>query len=191
MTRPSSWSLRRAVRTLHAGGIVAYPTEAVYGLGCDPFNEQAARRLLAIKGRAMDKGLILIAANFDQLRALLLPLPEERMAPVLASWPGPSTWVLPAAACVPAWLSGGGDGLAVRVTAHPLAARLCELFGAALISTSANPSGRPPARTALGVRRALGARVDFVLTGATGGGAAPSEIRDARSGRLLRAGGRA
>lgn len=183
------WGLRRAVRTLRAGGVVAYPTEAVYGLGCDPFNGQAAGRVLAIKGRAIDKGLILIAANFDQLKPLLLPQSEAIMAPVLASWPGPCTWVLPAARHVPVWLTGASDGIAVRVTAHPLAARLCQLFGGALVSTSANVSGRPPARSALAARRALGKRVDYVLTGATGGDPLPSAIRDGRSGRLLRAGG--
>lgn len=187
MTMPS-WSLRRALGSLRAGGIVAYPTEAVYGLGCDPFNEQAVLRLLSIKGRAMHKGLILIAAHVDQLRPLLWTRDDALLAPALASWPGPSTWVLPAAACVPAWISGGHDGLAVRVTAHPLAAKLCTLFGAPLVSTSANASGRRPARTALGVRRALGARVDYVLNGAIGGDAAPSAIRDARNGRVVRAG---
>lgn len=168
---------------------MAYPTEAVYGLGCDPFHEQAVLRLLAIKGRAMDKGLILIAADHDQLAPLLLPQSPETMAPVLASWPGPSTWILPAAAGVPAWLTGDSDGIAVRVTAHPLAARLCADFGGPLVSTSANASGRPAARSALGVRRALGDRVDYLLTGDTGGGLRPTEIRDARDGRLLRAGG--
>jgi L-threonylcarbamoyladenylate synthase len=177
------------VRTLRAGGVVAYPTEAVYGLGCDPFNEQAALRLLAVKGRSPDKGLILIASTFEQLEPLLLPQSEETMAPVLATWPGPITWILPARPRVPAWLTGANDGLAVRVTAHPVAARLCAGFGAPLISTSANASGRPPARNALQARRALGRRVDYVLSGATGGAARPSEIRDGRDGRLLRAGG--
>jgi len=185
----NAWHLRQAVRILHAGGVVAYPTEAVYGLGCDPFDEQAVLRLLAIKGRAMDKGLILIAADHDQLAPLLLPQSPEAMAPVLASWPGPSTWILPAADGVPAWLTGDSDGIAVRVTAHPLAARLCAGFGGPLVSTSANTSGRPAARSALGVRRAFGNRLDYLLTGDTGGGSRPSEIRDARDGRLLRAGG--
>ena len=188
MSELNVWRLRWAVRALRAGGVVAYPTEAVYGIGCDPFNEHAALRLLAIKGRAIDKGLILIAANHDQLELLLLPQSAETMAPVLESWPGPTTWVLPADPRVPVWLTGGSDCIAVRVTAHPLAASLCERFGGPLVSTSANPSGRPPARTALQARRALGSRVDFFLTGPTGGAARPSEIRDARDGRLLRAG---
>jgi len=183
-----AWQLRLAARTLRAGGLVAYPTEAVYGLGCDPFNERATLRLLAMKGRAMHKGLILIAASHDQLQPLLQPQAESTLAPVLASWPGPHTWILPASARVPVWLTGGSGGIAVRVTAHPLAARLCRAFGGPLVSTSANTSGRPPARTALQARRALGKRVDYFLPGATGGAARPSEIRDARDGRLLRAG---
>jgi len=184
-----AWQLRLAVRALRAGGVVAYPTEAVYGLGCDPFNEQAALRLLTIKGRAIDKGLIVIAASYDQLRSLLQPQAESTLAPVLASWPGPHTWILPANPRVPFWLTGGGGGIAVRVTAHPLAACLCRAFGGPLVSTSANASGRPSARSALQARRALGQRVDYFLNGATGGKPRPSEIRDARDGRLLRAGG--
>jgi L-threonylcarbamoyladenylate synthase len=180
------WILGCAVRTLRAGGVVAYPTEAVYGLGCDPFNEHAVLRLLAIKGRAVDKGLILIAADHDQLERLLLPCRADTLAPVLESWPGPSTWILPAHPRVPVWLTGGSGSIAVRVTAHPLAASLCRRFGGPLISTSANRSGRPPARTALRARRALGNRVDYFVTGPTGGAARPSEIRDARDGRLLR-----
>ena len=181
-----SWSVRCAVRTLRAGGVVAYPTEAVYGLGCDPFNEHAVLRLLAIKGRAVHKGLILIAADHDQLEPLLLPCCDDTLAQVLESWPGPSTWILPAHPRVPVWLTGGSGGIAVRVTAHPLAASLCRRLGGPLISTSANRSGRPPARTVLRARRALGSRVDYFLTGPTGGAPRPSEIRDARNGRLLR-----
>jgi L-threonylcarbamoyladenylate synthase len=178
-----------AARTLRAGGVVAYPTEAVYGLGCDPFNEKAVMRLLAIKGRAVDKGLILIAADHEQLEPLLSPCSADTLAPVLESWPGPSTWILPAHPRVPVWLTGGRSGVAVRVTAHPLAASLCRRFGGPLVSTSANRRGRPPARTVLGARRALGSRVDYFLSGPTGGGVGPSVIRDARDGRLLRGAG--
>jgi L-threonylcarbamoyladenylate synthase len=137
----------------------------------------------------VDKGLILIAADHDQLEPLLLPCGADTLAPVLESWPGPSTWILPAHPRVPGWLTGGSGAIAVRVTAHPLAASLCRRFGGPLVSTSANRSGRPPARTVLGARRALGSRVDYFLTGPTGGDARPSEIRDARDGRLLRGAG--
>lgn len=184
----NAWQLRRAVHTLRAGGVVAYPTEAVYGLGCDPWNEHAILRLLAIKGRALDKGLIVIAANHDQLAPLVRPEAMQDMAKRLQGWPGPTTWLLPAARTAPSWLTGGSGCIAARVTVHPLAASLCRAFAAPLVSTSANKSGRPPARSALKARRSLGREVDYFLSGRTGGAARPSEIRDARDGRVLRAG---
>lgn len=182
-----SFKLREAARAIRRGAVIAYPTEAVYGLGCNPLDGAAVRRLLAIKGRDVRKGVILIAADFEQLRPYLAPLSGEQLDRVTADWPGPVTWVLPAAPDLPAWLSGGRDTVAVRVTAHPLAADLCRAAGMPLVSTSANPSGRPPARTALQVRlRCPG--VDRVLAGATGGRRRPTEIRDLASGRRLRAG---
>jgi L-threonylcarbamoyladenylate synthase len=183
----SPFRLRQAARAIRRGAVVAYPTEAVYGLGCDPLNPAAVRRVLAIKGRSPGKGVILIAAAFEQLRPFVAPLPEEQLQIVQASWPGPVTWVLPAADGVPAWLSGGRDTLAVRVTDHPLAAALCRHAGMPLVSTSANAAGRPPARSSLQVRlRCPG--VDMILSGATGGLPRPTEIRDLASGQRLRAG---
>ena len=176
--------LRRAARALAAGAVIAYPTEAVWGLGCDPANGAAVLRLLALKGRPVDKGLILIAAEPAQLQPFLAagPLPE----PVAASWPGPSTWLLPAGPHTPGWLTGRHDTLAVRVTAHPLAAALCRSFGGAPVSTSANRAGRPPAKSALAVRRSLGDSVDLLVNGPLGGLARPTPIRDGRSGEYLR-----
>lgn len=183
----SPFRLREAARAIRRGAVVAYPTEAVYGLGCDPLNPVAVRRLLAIKGRPQGKGVILIAAGFDQLRPFVAPLQDAQRQAVLAEWPGPVTWVLPAANGVPDWLSGGRDTLAVRVTDHPLAAALCRHAGMPLVSTSANAAGRSPARSSLQVRlRCPG--VDVVLSGATGGLPRPTEIRDLASGRQLRAG---
>lgn len=180
------WQARLAARIIHGGGIVAYPTEGVFGLGCDPLHRAAVERILKLKGRSVDKGLILIAADFAQLQPYLLPLTAPVRARLEATWPGPVTWLLPARADVPRWLRGRHDTLAVRVTAHPVAACLCQTAGYALISTSANRAGRPPARTSLGVRRSLGAGVDYILPGAVGGRAGPSEIRDGRTGRRLR-----
>lgn len=180
--------IRRAVEVLRAGGIIAYPTEAVYGLGCDPRNEAALQRLLAIKQRDPAKGLILIAAGFHQLAPWLAEIDPALKERALASWPGPVTWVWPAGNDVPALLRGRHASLAVRVTAHPLAAELCREFGGALVSTSANRSGQPPARTADDVRRMLGDAIDFVVEGQTGGQEAPSEIRDVITGATLRAG---
>ena len=179
--------LDRAARILLQGGLIAYPTEAVYGLGCLPGERNAVERLLHAKGRSWRKGLTLIAARLEQLEPLIA-LPEGSLAEeILESWPGPATWVLDARRGVPAWLSGGRDTLAVRVTAHPLARQLCERTSSPLISTSANRSGRPPLRRALRVRREFGSLVDCVLAGELGGLAQPTAIRDGRTGAVLRA----
>lgn len=179
--------LRLAARVLANGGVVAYPTEAVFGLGCDPWDRDAVGRILAIKGRGRAKGLILIAADPIQLVPFVEPLPGPRMAEILGSWPGPNTWILPARPTTPSWLTGRFATLAVRVTAHPLAAGLCRAYGGAIVSTSANRAGKPPARSAFQVRRALGEAPDYVLTGPCGGADRPSTIRDGRTGLVLRA----
>ncbi len=179
--------LHRAARLLSSGGIVAYPTEAVYGLGCNPLDPDAVLRLLAIKQRSIGKGLILIASRFEQVEPFVTIPNDEVRQRIDASWPGPNTWLLPAKPDTPRWLRGNHHSLAVRVTAHPMAAALCDAFGGALVSTSANTSGRPPARSALQARiRCPG--IDLVINGATGGAAKPTAIRNALTGDTLRAG---
>lgn len=176
----------RAAHVVRRGGVIAYPTEAVFGLGCLPREQRAVGRVLAIKRRSWRKGLILIGADFGQLERYVVLPPEPRRSEVLASWPGPSTWVLDARAGAPRWVTGARASVAVRVTAHPVAAALCSAVGDALVSTSANLSRRPPHRSLLKLRRELGRRVDYVLAGPLGGLAQPTVIRDARSGLILR-----
>ena len=183
----TGWRLRLAARATRHGGLLAYPTEAVYGLGCDPDDPVAVLDLLALKRRPVAKGLILIAADFEQLRPYVLEVAPERMEAVHASWPGPHTWLLPARPGTPPWLTGSHTTLAVRVTAHPVAAALCRAAGP-LVSTSANPAGRSPARDPLTVRRYFGAALDLVVHGAVDRSRAPSAIRDAATGRVLRSG---
>lgn len=181
------WPLRHARNVVWGGGVIAYPTEAVFGLGCDPLNAQAIARILAIKQRDAGKGFILIAADIAQLEPFM-QLGEAMRAELLKTWPGPVTWVVPTSGGVPEYLSGGRDTLAVRVTAHPVARVLCEATSLALVSTSANLSGHSPLRSSLAVRRLLGNKVDYVVPGAVGGLKKPTEIRDARTGNVLRAG---
>ncbi len=183
----ASFHLRRAAQVLAAGGLIAYPTEAVFGLGCDPRNEAAVLRLLEVKGRPIHKGLILIGADFAQLEPFVTEVEPEPMARVRASWPGPFTWLLPARPDTPHWLRGEHSTLAVRVTAHPIAAALCRAWGGALVSTSANRSTQPPARTAMEVRLRLGGEIDYLVPGACGRSTSPSRIQDARTGALVRA----
>jgi L-threonylcarbamoyladenylate synthase len=182
----SRWHLNEAARTVRGGGILAYPTEAVYGLGCDPGNAEAVLKLLAIKQRPLESGLILIASDMAQLRPFIEPLGSTMLGRVEATWPGPVTWLVPARPETPIWLRGRHHSIAVRLTAHPLAAALCAALGQALVSTSANRHGRPPARNALQVRKRLGDSIDLLICGATGPQARPTEIRDARSGRVVR-----
>lgn len=180
-------AIRRAGSVIRAGGVIGYPTEAIWGLGCDPLNVEAVARILVLKERPATMGFILIAAGFEQLEPWLEPVSREVRARITATWPGPVTWVLPARSWVPDWLHGGRGSLAVRVTAHAQSARLCRATGFAIVSTSANRSGRPPARSGIQVRRWFGDELDLILGGATDGLARPSEIRDAVSGRSIRA----
>lgn len=179
-----------AAKVLRAGGVIAYATEAVFGLGCDPQNVQALQQLLLQKQRPADKGLILVAASEQQLHPYLaLPMITEAMwRRVRASWPGPVTWLLPAAKSVSPMVRGEHETLAVRVSAHPQVRALCEAFGGALVSTSANLSDQAPARTVDEVAAQFPDMLDLILLGETTGAAKPSEIRDAVTGKIIRAG---
>lgn len=180
--------IERAAALLAAGAVIAYPTEGVWGLGCDPRNREAVLRLLAIKQRPVEKGLILIAADEAQLSPFidLSALTAAQRDRVRATWPGPATWIVPASAAAPAWITGAHAGIAVRVSAHPPVVALCRAFGGALVSTSANRAGAPPPRTRAELDATLLARIDGCTEGDTGGGGRPSTIRDARSGTALR-----
>lgn len=178
--------LRTALAALADGGLVAYPTEGVWGLGCDPANPLAVERLLRAKRRDVAKGLILIAHDFAALRPWIRLPPEDKLAAARQSWPGPATWLFPAADDAPCWITGDSDRIAVRVTAHPPAARLCRAWGGALVSTSANRSGEPTAESATAVRLRFGRHLDALLPGPLGGLGRPSTIRDVMSGYLVR-----
>ncbi len=182
------WQLREAVRVLRNGGLIAYPTEAVYGLGCDPLNEDAVLRLLDLKQRPWQKGLILIAADVEQLEQFLLPLDKTLRDRLEHTWPGPNTWLLPTRGDTPWWLRGEHDTLAVRVTAHYTASALCRAFGGPIVSTSANLAGKAPATSPLAVRNAFGDQIDYIVHAPLGGAERPTQIRDGRTGEIVRAG---
>ncbi|MFC0227871.1 L-threonylcarbamoyladenylate synthase type 1 TsaC [Serratia aquatilis] len=169
--------------------VVAYPTEAVFGLGCDPDSEQAVMALLDLKQRPLDKGLILIAADYSQLTPYIddSVLSEQQRAAMFASWPGPVSWVVPAKSQTPRFLTGRFSSLAVRVSDHPLVKQLCLQFGKPLVSTSANLSGKEPCRNVAEVIQQFGESFP-VLVGHVGGRLNPSEIRDALTGEQIRQG---
>ncbi|NKF21952.1 L-threonylcarbamoyladenylate synthase [Solimonas marina] len=180
------WHLRTAIAALDAGGVIACPTEAVWGLSCNPLDERACTRLLRLKHRPWEKGLILIASDFAQLEPFVEVPSNNALKRATATWPGPATWIFPASELTPMWISGDHDGVAVRVTSHPLMRALTKRYGGPLVSTSANPAGRDPARSAYEVRRYFRDRIDAVVPGALGGLAKPTTIRDVATGHILR-----
>lgn len=183
---PANPDLPAALRCIRQGGVLAYPTEAVYGLGCDPSDLAAVQRILALKQRPASKGLILIAADFAQLEPWLKPLDDVLLARILPSWPGPVTWLLPVRPEVSPLIRGDHDTLAARVTAHPVCRELCLQLGHPLISTSANLSDQPPARSAQEIRRQFGTQLDHILDAPLGEQAQPTEIRHGLTGEIVR-----
>ncbi len=183
----NAWQIRRAIDYVEQDGVIAYPTEAVWGLGCDPYSELAVKRLLALKKRPVEKGLILVASKVAQVEHLLVNLTAEQRATVVDSWPGPNTWLIPDTEnLIPEWIKGEHSSVAVRVSDHPLVCALCDRFGRLLVSTSANPATREPALTKTKVNAYFGLELDFVIAGDLGGRSAPSVIRDAVSLNTLR-----
>lgn len=187
MERVSEKILQQASFCLCNGELIAYPTEAVYGLGCDPFNADAVATLLIAKHRSIRKGLILIASEWQQIESLVLPISPHILLNIKESWPGPVTWLFPASDQVPEWITGHSDKVAIRITAHPIARAICDSYGGAIVSTSANKSGESPARDARGVELSLGSVVQCVVPGSVGGQRNPTEIRDALTGDTIRA----
>ena len=184
----SNSNINKAVTVLQQGGVIAYPTEAVFGLGCDPQQRESIQKLLDIKQREKEKGLILIASDVSQIMPYIdiSKLSDAMWNEVQSSWPGPVTWLIPANKNVSEMIRGKHESVAVRVTAHPLVKKLCTAFAKAIISTSANRSHQPPGRTADEVRNIFADQLDYVLDGELGKLNKPTEIRDAVSGNIIR-----
>ena len=183
-------NFNQALHALRSGEVIAYPTEGVFGVGCDPDNPQAINKLLKLKQRPVEKGLILIAASYQQLKPYIdeTQLTPVQLQQVKQSWPGAITWIMPSSAKVSPWVCGQFDSVAVRVTDHPLVQKMCNAFAKPLTSTSANLTGQSPCLTSQQVRQQLGHQLAVVLDGQTGGREKPSEIRDARTSQVLRQG---
>jgi L-threonylcarbamoyladenylate synthase len=184
------WSIhprvQYAARQMRFGGVVAYPTEAVWGLGCNPFDELAVTELLALKKRPVQKGLILVAASFQMFAPFLDHLDDLQRQRLKNSWPGPVTWLVPANGLIPYWISGNFTSVALRVTDHPVAAGLSRAFGGPIVSTSCNPQGREPARDIHRVHRYFGNQLSAITSGTVGKRKNPSEIRDLLTGDIVR-----
>ncbi len=185
-------SVAEAASCLKKGQVLAYPTEAVWGIGCDPFNAQAFAEILKLKQRPIEKGVILLAANVSQVEHLLTELSPEMRCQVIESWSSrapterATTWLLPAGDEIPAWIKGSHTKVAVRVTTHPLCVALCHAFNGFIVSTSANPAGLEPARSLQEASQYFGSSLNY-LNGDLGLSREPSKIIDAESGEIIRA----
>jgi L-threonylcarbamoyladenylate synthase len=176
----------QAADCLRNGKVIAYPTEAVFGLGCDPRNETAVGHLLGLKHRPASAGLILIGNDFSQFSSWVSQVSPQQLKLAQETWPGPVTWLFPRGENVPDMVAGDHDSIAIRVTAHEPCIRLCEAFGGPLISTSANPHSAPPARSSGEIESYFGSFLGGILEGPLGGRQSTSEIRDLRTGESLR-----
>lgn len=170
------------------GAIIAYPTEAVFGLGCDPTNESAVFSLLKIKQRPVEKGVILIASDISQLLDFIdmQALTNDRKSEIFASWPGPNTWLVPKSERAKDYLTGGSELIAVRVSAHPRVRELCQYLDSAIVSTSANISGAAPAKTLEQAKLQFEQKVVYVQ-GTVGDQQNPTQIRNGLTGQIIRA----
>jgi L-threonylcarbamoyladenylate synthase len=171
----SDFAISHAAHCIRHGGIIVYPTETVYGLGCDPLCEDAVERINQIKQRQPGKGLILLAGSLEQLDDFIdVPAPRHRA--LIRDNEQPTSWIVPARTQVPAWITGGGESVAVRISDHATVRSLCNRLGYPLVSTSANPAGRKPARNALELHRYFDGIVDAILVSAGTGRGTPSKI---------------
>ncbi|TNF36348.1 MAG: tRNA threonylcarbamoyladenosine biosynthesis protein RimN [Gammaproteobacteria bacterium] len=182
----SSFLIQYAARICRDGGVIAYPTEAVFGLGCDPLNQAAVNKILQLKVRPLRKGMILIAAHVEQLLPFINCTPQELQR--LDTIPEqPTTWLVRKATTTPQWITGQHDKIAVRITQHPIAHALCRQLDSPLISTSANPAGSKPAKNLLKTRQYFHNAVDFYVPGYTGTLKNPTQIRDLETDTVIRA----
>lgn len=169
---------------LQRGGILAYPTEAIYGLGCDAFNQTAVESIYSLKEREGKKGFIVLISNWAQLTELTEAVTDEQHARISATWPGFVTWIFQAAPTLPRWLVGDQNTIAIRMSAHPTAHALAT--ASPIISTSANLSGQPPAKTAEEIQQQFTTGIDAIVQGSLGSFSQPSPIYNVQSGLRLR-----
>lgn len=188
MSSIMSTDIAHAIKILQQGGIIAYPTEGVYGIGCDPYNEQAVMRLLSLKQRSVAQGLILVAATWSQVAKLCQPLAVTTLQIAQQTWPGPVTWLFPASDIAPYWITGNHATIAIRISAHPLILKLCTTYQQAIVSTSANITGYQAAKSATEVYQIFQDQIDYVMVGELGNLSGPTEIRDILTGHIIRHG---
>jgi len=179
-------SLAIAIEQLHLGNLIAYPTESIYGLGCDPFNESAVLKLIDLKNRSVLKGLILVISDWDHLKKLDIQVSKEQYEIMSKTWPGNVTWLVPKSKKIPSWIAGKFDTVAIRMPDHIVPRQLAKDFGGPIVSTSANLKDSIPCRTYSEVKEVFGDSIDYIVPGDVGGYSKPSIIRDLVTLEIIR-----
>jgi L-threonylcarbamoyladenylate synthase len=183
----SPWLLNKYAVNIKKGAVFAYPTDTIWGLGCHPESQQAVSRILSVKKRPFDKGMILLSNCIDYCQHFIdQDYFQNHFSEISIAEKSPTTWLLPASPCCPKWLTGNNKTVAVRLTDLSHIQILCDRLGLPLISTSANISGRKPALNSLQIQRQFANSVDFIIAGITSGSQHASRIIDKRSGEIIR-----
>lgn len=179
------FQIRQAASAIRGEGVICYPTESVFGLGCDPLCYEAVNKILQLKKRPVDKGLILIASRIEQL-APYVQLGDAQRTQLLEQ-NSPTTWLVNKSSLTPPWISGSHSKVAIRLSKHPLVQALCNQLDSAIISTSANPSTQAAAKTLLRVKQYFPDELDYYLNGKLGNIGNATPIIDMQSGAIIRA----
>jgi len=182
-----AWKVHFAAHVIRQGGVIAHPSESVWGLACDPFNPCAVAKLLTLKQRPASKGLILISGDAQHFSPLLNILPEALQARFNAQQSHPSTWLVPDVENqVPRCVKGQHSTAAIRVVDHAELADLTHILGHPIVSSSANPAGLTPAKSLFKVHQYFSNQLEYILPAALGGFSRPSIIRDLQTAKTLR-----
>jgi L-threonylcarbamoyladenylate synthase len=181
----SPWALNRFAHAVSQGAIFGYPTDTIWGFGCHPLIASSVARILQIKNRSADKGLILLSSRLEYCAAYV-GLDSEHLKPVLSTTDHPTTWLVPASGNCPLWIRGNNLTVAIRITDHPLLEFLCDRLETPIVSTSANRSSKATARNSMQMHKQFGDELDFIVSGFATGSNRPSEIKSLLNGTTAR-----
>ena len=181
----SPWALNRLIRAVSNGAVFGYPTDTIWGFGCHPMLAESVARILTIKNRSPEKGLILLSSRLEYCAPYLDASPQQ-LETIRLPCAQPTSWLVPTSDYCPGWICGNFPTVAIRITDHPLLRIICDGLQAPIVSTSANRAGRVPVRNALQMRKQFAAELDFIVTGFSAGSGRPSEIKSLVSGTTVR-----
>ena len=183
----SPWAIKRLSKAVEKAAVIAYPTDTIWGFGCHPLCASAAIRIMNIKQRGLEKGLILLSPELDYCKPYISDdLSSQQIELLQESSSHPVTWLVPASPSCPVWLTGQHATIAIRLTSHPFIVSLCSAMQAPIVSTSANRHGKPSVRNAQQARRQFANELDHIITGFNTGTGSASEIKSLRSGLVFR-----